>query len=92
MLESIRPSQKGSVYSTEFRRGSSRAVAQACPGQTERHRVQIVENRHYSPMMNIISAIFIRSKDLDECAYNSKIRLNLRKVIVKEVEEKGWQA
>ena len=47
MLESIRPSQKGSVYSTEFRRGSSRAVAQACPGQTERHRVQIVENRHY---------------------------------------------
>ena len=47
MLESIRHSQKGSVYSTEFRRGSSRAVAQACPGKTERHRVQIVENHHY---------------------------------------------
>ena len=47
MLESIPHSQKGSVCSTKLSRGSSGAVAQACPGKTDSHRVQIVENRHY---------------------------------------------
>ena len=75
MLESIRHSQKGSVYSTEFRRGSSRAVAQACPGKTETQGTDCRESSLPSTM-NSISEIFIRLwslfRDLDGCALTAK--------------------